>query len=132
MREFGAPPSLEEMEAIAVRAFGRLPPLIRQAVEGVAVRVEDFPDEKTAEELDLDDPFQLTGLYVGTPLAEQSVTESRQHVDVVFLYRRPILDEWCDTGQDLEDLVWIVLTHEIGHHLGFSDDDMESWEAEVP
>ena len=120
------------MEAIAVRAFGRLPPLIRQAVEGVAVRVEDFPDEKTAEELDLDDPFQLTGLYVGTPLAEQSVTESRQHVDVVFLYRRPILDEWCDTGQDLEDLVWIVLTHEIGHHLGFSDDDMESWEAEVP
>ena len=92
-----------------------------------------FPDEETEQEMELESPFDLLGLYRGVALPHVSFGEGvpRLDVDRIFLYRRPILDYWCETGEDLTSLVKHVLIHEIGHHFGFSDDDMERIEDEA-
>lgn len=131
MPSFTAPPSLDDIAALAETALAQIPAELARMVEGVALRVDDFPDDETCREMALESPFDLLGLYVGTPFGEQSVTTSRTHTDMIFLYRRPILDYWCDTGEDLADIVRHVLIHEIGHHFGFSDEDMEALEAEA-
>ena len=123
-----APPSLEEIEAIAGRAFVTIPEGLRRFVRDVVIRVEDFCDEETERELDLESPFDLLGLYRGVSLDQKSVLSTPTDLDMIFLYRRPILDYWCDSGEDLEHIVRHVLIHEIGHHFGFSDDDMEAIE----
>ena len=128
---FSAPPSLDDFIAMAETGFARIPARLRAMVEGVAIRVEEFPDTDTVRDMGLESPFDLLGLYVGTPFGEKSVTESAQHPDLIFLYRRPILDYWCETGEDLEHVVRHVLIHEIGHHFGFSDDDMEALENQA-
>jgi predicted Zn-dependent protease with MMP-like domain len=127
---FGTAPTIDDIAAMADDALETIPEPLRDRVAGVAVQTVDFPDEDTEREMDLDSPFDLLGLYVGTPFGEQSVSESREHVDVIQLYRRPILDYWCESGEDLQHLVRHVLIHEIGHHFGFSDEDMEALEAE--
>jgi predicted Zn-dependent protease with MMP-like domain len=91
----------------------------------VVIKIEEFPDEETEEEMDLDSPFDLLGLYRGVALPHRSLFDVRTTPDMIFLYRRPLLDFWCETGQDLRAVVRHVLIHEIGHHFGFSDDDME-------
>ncbi len=93
------------------------------------ISVEEFPDEETEEAMGLDSPFDILGLYRGVALPHKSVSDPRPNVDMIFLYRRPILDYWCETGEDLDRLVRHVLIHEIGHHFGFSDEDMERIEA---
>ena len=118
-------PTLAELEALAKRALGGLPPEFKQHLGHVAIRVEDFPDAETEAEMALESPFDLLGLYRGIALSQRGVGDPRPATDMIFLYRRPILDEWCDGGEDLFDLVRHVLIHEIGHHFGFSDDDME-------
>lgn len=125
------PPTLEDLIDMADVALELIPPELAGMVKGVAIRVEDFPDEETCRDMELESPFDLLGLYVGTPFGEQSVSASRTHNDLIFLYRRPILDYWCDTGEDLAHVVTHVLIHEIGHHFGFSDDDMEALEAQA-
>lgn len=127
---FTAPPGLDDIADLAERALADIPQPLRGMVAGVSIQVEDFPDEATERDMGLESPFDLLGLYVGTPFGEQSVTESREHVDVIQLYRRPILDYWCDSGEDLPHIVRHVLIHEIGHHFGFSDEDMERLENE--
>lgn len=122
-------PSLADIEALADHALGEIPPELRAMAAGVIIRVEDFPDEATCAEMDLDSPYELLGLYRGTSLTEKSVGDVATDVDMVFLYRRPILDEWCETGERLGDLVRNVLIHEIGHHFGLSDAQMEALEA---
>jgi predicted Zn-dependent protease with MMP-like domain len=97
----------------------------------VVIRVEDFPDDETAEAMELESPFDLLGLYRGVALPRQSVSALRAGIDMIFLYRRPILDYWCETGDDLYDIVRHVLIHEIGHHFGFSDDDMARIEGDA-
>ena len=77
----------------------------------------------------LNSPFELSGLYSGIPIGDKSVSSAPVDVDMIFLYRRPLLDEWCETGEDLGDLIRHVLIHEIGHHFGFSDADMARLEA---
>lgn len=89
------------------------------------IRVEELPDEETEAEMGLDSPFDLLGLYRGAPLPRRSVSDPQPAIDMIFLYRRSILDYWCETGEDLFELVRHVLIHEIGHHFGFSDEDME-------
>lgn len=128
---FSRPPSLDDIAEMAERALATIPQPLRDRVAGVALQTLEFPDEDTEREMALESPFDLLGLYVGTPFGEQSVTASRDHVDVIQLYRRPILDYWCDSGEDLGHLVRHVLIHEIGHHFGFSDDDMDALEAQV-
>ncbi len=124
------PPSLTELEALAREAFAIIPRELARHVEDVVVQVVEFPDEETEAEMALDSPFDLLGLYRGVALTRQSTVASRADVDMIFLYRRPILDYWCETGEDLRDVVRHVLIHEIGHHFGFSDDDMERLEEE--
>jgi predicted Zn-dependent protease with MMP-like domain len=123
------PPTLADIEELANRALGMIPRRLKQHLGSVVIRVEDFPDEETEEAMGLDSPFDILGLYRGVALPHKSVGNPRPNVDMIFLYRRPILDFWCETGEDLARLVRHVLIHEIGHHFGFSDDDMERIEA---
>ncbi len=119
------PPSLDELEAIARRALASVPAELRRFVDSVVLRVDEFPDPETEREMGLESPFDLLGLYRGVALDRKSVADMAQDVDMIFLYRRPILDYWCETGEDLHAIVRHVLIHEIGHHFGFSDEDME-------
>ena len=121
-------PRVEDIERIADRAFESIPAGLRAHVKDVVIRIEDFPDEETEREMGLESPFDLLGLYRGVSLDRKSVAATPEDVDMIFLYRRPILDYWCETGEDLELLVRHVLIHEIGHHFGFSDEDMETIE----
>ena len=118
-------PSLAEIEALAARALAALPRRFKRHLGPVVVRVEDFPDRETERAMGLDSPFDLLGLYRGVALPHKSVSDPHPHLDMIFLYRRPILDYWCEGGEDLFDVVRHVLIHEIGHHFGFSDEDME-------
>ena len=97
----------------------------------VVLQVEEFADEATLEAMGFEDAFDLTGLYEGVPLTEKSVDQSGTLPDRVRLFRRPILDEWAEGEDSLEHLVAHVVIHEIGHHFGFSDDDMHMLEAGV-
>ncbi len=119
------PPSLAEIEALAARALASLPRRFKRHLGPVAIRVEDFPDAETEEAMELDSPFDLLGLYRGVALPQKSVSDPRPQLDMIFLYRRPILDYWCESGEDLFEVIRHVLIHEIGHHFGFSDEDME-------
>ncbi len=119
------PPSLAEIEALAARALASLPRRFKRHLGPVVIRVEDFPDRETERAMRLDSPFDLLGLYRGVALPHKSVSDPHPHLDMIFLYRRPILDYWCESGEDLFDVVRHVLIHEIGHHFGFSDADME-------
>ena len=97
----------------------------------MVLKVEDFPDDDTLEDLECESPFDLLGLYRGVDLTRKSVLDAPQDLDMIFLYRRPILDYWCEVGEDLTHLVRHVLIHEIGHHFGLSDDDMDRLEQEA-
>jgi predicted Zn-dependent protease with MMP-like domain len=130
IQRFTAPPSLPEIERIAADEFERIPEELRQHLGEILFRIEDFPDEETEAEMALESPFDLLGLYRGVALPRRSLLDVRTTPDVIFLYRRPILDFWCETGQDLGDVIRHVLIHEIGHHFGFSDADMERIERE--
>ena len=127
---FTSPPSLADIEQMAKTALATIPAELRRHAADVVIRVDEFPDEETEEEMALETPFDLLGLYRGVALPQRSVTMPSQHTDMVFLYRRPLLDYWCETGEDLADIVRHVLIHEIGHHFGFSDEDMERLEEE--
>ena len=127
---FNHPPSLEDLQDMAETAFAAIPAELRQAVRGAAILVEEVPDEETLEALDLQHPWELTGLYRGTPLTEKTSFGVPQEPDMILLYREPILVEWIETGEDLFRLVRNVLIHEIGHHFGFSDEDIARLEGE--
>ena len=121
------PPSLDEVDAMARAAFDALPAEVRRACEGLAIRVEDLADEEMLEDLEIDDPFSLTGLYDGTSLTQRSVFDQPTQPDTVWLFRLAILDEWIGRGDvELERVVRHVLVHEIAHHLGWSDDDIRA------
>ena len=123
-------PSLDEIEALAQAAYARLPEAFRRLCGGLVVRVEDFPDDDTLAEMGLDSPFDLLGLFRGIGLAQDgAVPQTGQFPNMIWLYRRPILDYWSEHEETLGHLVTHVLVHEIGHHFGLSDDDMEAIEA---
>jgi predicted Zn-dependent protease with MMP-like domain len=118
------PPSIADLEELARRALDGIPRQLKQHLAAVVIRVEEFPDEETEAAMGLESPFDILGLYHGVALPDKSISDPRPNLDIVFLYRRPILDYWCDSGEDLMRLVRHVLIHEIGHHFGFSDEDM--------
>jgi predicted Zn-dependent protease with MMP-like domain len=128
MRAFGPAPSLAEIEALARAALDRLPEPFLATAREVVLSVEEFAGEDVLSEMGIDDPYELTGLYVGRPLTERSVDESGRFPDQVYLYRAPILLEWSEGEDSLEQLVAHVLIHEIGHHFGLSDEDMHALE----
>ena len=126
-----SPPTLADIDAMARAALASLPEPMLRMTEGVVLQVSEFPDDDVCEEMGLESPFDIMGLYQGTSLLEKRMESSGDLPDMVFLYRRPILDYWCETGEGLGHVVRHVLIHEIGHHFGFSDDDMEALEAEA-
>ena len=128
MRTFGPPPSVEEFETIARAALTRLPDEFARHVHDVVLSIEEFADEETLGAVGLEDPFELTGLFEGIGLPEQSIELSGQMPNRVRLFRQPILDEWIAEGEDLEHLITHVVIHEIGHHFGLSDADMHALE----
>jgi predicted Zn-dependent protease with MMP-like domain len=128
---FAHPPTLADIERVADEAWNRIPKEFRDLVKELVIRVEEFPDEETEREMRLESPFDILGLYRGVSLDHKSVYDQPHDLDMVFLYRRPILDYWAETGEDLTRLVRHVLIHEIGHHFGFSDEDMERIESQA-
>ena len=126
----GPAPSLDDLAALAETAFAALPDGFRAMTGEVIFRVDDFASTEVLDELGIEDAFELTGLYQGVDLAHRSVFDPEPHPSMVFLYRRPILDEWAERGDvTLAELVAHVLVHEIGHHFGLSDGDIDSIEA---
>ena len=124
-------PDAAALEALARQAIAAMPPLFRAHLEGVAIRIEEFADEAVLADLGIEDPWELSGLYEGRSLAEQSLWASGDLPSVIRLYRRPLLDEWVETGVALEELIAHVIVHEAGHHFGFSDADMHAIEDEA-
>lgn len=118
-------PSLDEIAALAEAARAAIPAPFAAEAARVAIRVEDFADEGVLDELGIDDPFELTGLYDGTPLTQKSVLDQPLRPDTIWLFRAAILDEWCGRGEvALDRLVAHVYVHELAHHFGWSDDDI--------
>jgi predicted Zn-dependent protease with MMP-like domain len=124
-------PSLGEFEEIAAEALRRLPENFRALCEGVVIRVDDFPTDEVLEELKAQTEFDLLGLFQGVGLPFRSESAPVQMPNMIWLYRRPILDYWAEHDEALGTIITHVLVHEIGHHFGLSDDDMEAIEAGV-
>jgi predicted Zn-dependent protease with MMP-like domain len=122
-------PSLDEMETIAERAFARLPDHFRALCAGVIIRIDDFPSDDVLREMRCESEFDLLGLFQGIGLPFQSVSEPQPMPNMVWLYRRPILDYWAEHDETLGAIISHVLVHEIGHHFGLSDDDIDAIEA---
>jgi predicted Zn-dependent protease with MMP-like domain len=124
-------PSLAEIEVIALAAFARLPGDFRKLCEDLVIQVDDFPTEEVLDQMDAETEFDLLGLFQGVGLPFRHESAPMQMPNMVWLYRRPILDYWAEHEETLGALITHVLVHEIGHHFGLSDDDMHALEASV-
>ena len=118
-------PDLEALETLARSTLKELPPAFAEPASAVLLRVADFAPEEVLDEMGVEDPFEQTGMYEGTPLTEKSVMDTVDRPDTIWLFRRPILDEWAERGNvSLAELVTHVMIHELAHHFGWSDDDI--------
>ena len=124
-------PSLAEMETVAHDILARLPGQFRNLCEGLIIRVDDFPTDEVLDEMGAESEFDLLGLFQGTGLPYQSNADVARLPNMIWLYRRPILDYWAEHEETLGHIVRHVLIHEIGHHFGLSDDDMAAIEADA-
>jgi predicted Zn-dependent protease with MMP-like domain len=131
MPAYTTPPSEEDIRALAEAALAAMPERLACHVHGVAILVEEVADDETLADMGIESPWDLTGLYRGIPMTQRSVSNPVPFPDAIFLYREAILLEWIETGEDLHKLVASVLVHEIAHHFGFSDADIERIEAEM-
>jgi len=122
-------PDCDAIERIARDVLARLPEPFAAHLDGVLFRVEEFAEDAVLDELGIEDPFALSGLYTGRPIGEKSSHDSGTLPDMIQLFRRALLDEWVETGVALDRLIAHVVIHEVGHHFGLSDADMEAIEA---
>ena len=128
---FTTPPDADAIAALAERAVAAIPARLRRHVQNVGISVEDLAENDVLVELGIESAWELTGLYQGTPLGERSVDDIARLPDRIVLYRLAILFEWVELGEDLARLVQNVVVHEIAHHFGFSDADIEALEQEM-
>lgn len=124
----GTAPDSDTLFAMAEAALAALPPVFTPHVADIVLSIEDYASDAILQSLNIEHPYQLSGLYEGRPLTQRSIDASGGMPDRVTLYRIPLLLEWIENGERLETLVRHVLIHEIGHHFGFSDDDMHALE----
>lgn len=125
-------PSIAEFEVLAQAAFDHLPDAFRALCSDVVFNVTEFPEDEVLKELEAESPFDILGLFSGIGLPQQGYApQTGQMPNTIHLYRRPILDYWAENDESLGAIVTHVLVHEIGHHFGFSDEDMEAIEAEA-
>ncbi|MDR7103054.1 metallopeptidase family protein [Croceicoccus sp. BE223] len=124
----GHAPDAAIFETLAIAALKRLPEPFAQHLADIVIRIEEFADAQTLADLEIESEWDLTGLYHGRPLTEQSIWDGGDMPPQVTLYRQPLLAEWCETGVTLQALVTHVVVHEIGHHFGLSDEDMHALE----
>lgn len=124
-------PGLEEIERLAREALARIPEPFASHLPGVILQVEDWPSRELLDDMGIADPYDLTGLYEGRPVGEKSVDDFAMLPDRILLFRRPLLDEWAETGVALSDLVNHVVVHEVGHHFGLSDVQMDAIERSM-
>lgn len=130
MRRFDHPPTAEEIDGIARAAMAQLPPPFAEHLRHVALQVDEFAEEALLQEMGIDHPLDLTGVYEGIPISERSVDTTGTLPDRIRLFRQPILAEWMEEGESFEHLVRHILIHEVGHHFGLSDEDMHALEAQ--
>ena len=128
---FALPPSADDLADMAERALAAMPARLSQHVKGVGIVVDDIADDETLDEMGIENAWELTGLYRGVPLIHRSHSDIARQPDMIHLYREPILLEWIETNVDLYRLVRNVLVHEIAHHFGFSDAEIDALEAEL-
>lgn len=124
-------PALGEFESLAISAYAQLPEEFRRMTGNLIIEIADFPDEDIFEDMGLETPFDLLGLFEGRGVSERFTIETGELPNRITLYRRPILDYWAENDETLGDIITHVLIHEIGHHFGMSDDDMERIEAQA-
>lgn len=124
-------PSLDDIDLLARDAFAGLPEEFRVLTGDVVFMVQDFPDDDVMDDMELESPFDILGLFQGPDLASRESGYHHASPTMVFLYRRPILDYWNESGEALDHVVRHVLIHEIGHHFGLSDEQMESIEEQA-
>jgi predicted Zn-dependent protease with MMP-like domain len=130
MSEHTTPPDADAIVTLAERALAEIPASLREHVRGVAIAVEEFADDETLDIMGIESEWELTGLYTGTPIGQQSVSDIARPPAMINLYRQPILLEWVETGEDLGRLVRNVVIHEIAHHFGFSEEEIEALERD--
>jgi predicted Zn-dependent protease with MMP-like domain len=122
-------PSLTELEILASEVFRHLPRKFRDLCEGVVIQVDDFPSDEVLDEMQAESEFDLLGLFQGVGLPFRSESAPMQMPNMIWLYRRPILDYWAEHDETLGAIIKHVLVHEIGHHFGLSDADMAAIEG---
>jgi predicted Zn-dependent protease with MMP-like domain len=124
-------PTLADIDRLAQAAVEQLPDLFRRHLANVLLRIEDFPDDEVMAAMELESPYDILGLYWGHHVGHPGAGETGALPPTIFLYRRPLLDEWANGEDSLEHLVTHVLVHEVGHHFGLSDDDIDAIEADL-
>jgi predicted Zn-dependent protease with MMP-like domain len=123
---FSVPPSVEDIEVIVRNALQSLPDELVELCDGLAVKVEDFPDDAVQHDLDLDDPYELLALYrSGSQIAPGVTKKTANDDDVLMVFRRPLLDAWCEAGEDLGILIRQVIIEELGQNFDFSEEEIE-------
>lgn len=122
-------PSLDEIESLAIEAYAHLPEHFRQLCGDIVIQIAEFPEDQVLDDLGLETPFDLLGLFEGRGIGERFAVQTGDGPNRITLYRRGILDYWAENDESLGDIIAHVLIHEIGHHFGLSDDDMERIEA---
>ena len=125
---FTTPPDAAHIAELAERALAEIPAKLRNQIDGVAIIVEELADDDILDEMEIESGFDLQGLYRGTPIGERSVGDIARLPDQIFLFRQAILLEWIEHGEDLYRLVRNVLWHEIAHHFGFTEAEIEALE----
>jgi predicted Zn-dependent protease with MMP-like domain len=127
-RRFDHPPTADEIEAIARDALAALPEPFAAHLAHIVLQVDEYAEDELLKEMGIEHPLELTGIYEGIPIGQRSVDTSGSLPDRIRLFRQAILAEWCEEGEPFERLVRHILIHEVGHHFGFSDDDMHALE----
>lgn len=118
------PPSLDDLGQMAQSILDELPEPFSALIKDIPIRIEDWPDKDILDEMGIDDPLELTGLYRGTPIGERATMTASSEPEMIFLFRMPMLLEWCARQIDLYEIVFDVLTHEIGHHFGMDEEQV--------